>query len=138
LSQDMNTECKAAKKEYKISASMRKRPARLIFYDTIGKGGGVAAKAFDNVHEILEEAWNTVRTCNCEAGCVTCVHSLACREGNLVCSKIGALLVLQNILGLGIDPTSVPFQSGSLESDTIVEASTVRAVEGVQVEIATR
>lgn len=64
MSADLRTECKAAEKEYKKVESSRKRPARygvllifptppfiistsLIFYDTPGKGGGVAAKAFD-------------------------------------------------------------------------------------------
>ncbi|KAF8078143.1 P-loop containing nucleoside triphosphate hydrolase protein, partial [Lyophyllum atratum] len=65
MAQDVKTECKAPEKEYKAAESKRKRPARyvfavrclrrngtdigrLIFYDAIGKGGGVAAKAFDN------------------------------------------------------------------------------------------
>jgi len=48
LSEDVKTECKAAEKEYRVTESTRKRPARLIFYDSIGKGGGVSARAFDN------------------------------------------------------------------------------------------
>ncbi|KAF9001945.1 P-loop containing nucleoside triphosphate hydrolase protein [Cyathus striatus] len=48
LARDVGTECKAPEKEYKATESRRKRPARLIFYDSIGKGGGVATKAFDN------------------------------------------------------------------------------------------
>jgi len=55
MAQDLKTECKAPEKEYKATESQRKRPARLIFYDVIDKGGGVAAKAFDNssCHSIL-------------------------------------------------------------------------------------
>ncbi|KAG6832721.1 hypothetical protein H0H92_012293 [Tricholoma furcatifolium] len=49
MAQDLKTECKAPEKEYtKAAESKRKRPARLIFYDIADKGGGVAAKAFDN------------------------------------------------------------------------------------------
>lgn len=67
LAQDVKTECKAPEKEYKATESNRKRPARqvtidvistrlmikfylvrLIFYDSIGQGGGVVSKAFDN------------------------------------------------------------------------------------------
>ncbi|RDB21503.1 ATP-dependent helicase hrq1 [Hypsizygus marmoreus] len=83
MAQDLRTECKAAEKEYKVSESKRKRPARLIFYDAIGKGGGVAAKAFDNVNTILPKAYEAVESCSCEAGCSQCVQSPACKEGNL-------------------------------------------------------
>lgn len=67
LAQDVKTECKAPEKEYKATESNRKRPARqatidvassrlmikfylvrLIFYDSIGQGGGMVSKAFDN------------------------------------------------------------------------------------------
>lgn len=47
LAEDVKTECKAAEKEYKVTESSRKRPARLVFYDAVGKGGGVSSKAFD-------------------------------------------------------------------------------------------
>lgn len=135
LSQDMQTECKAAEKEYKAKETSRKRPARLIFYDAIGKGGGVAAKAFDNVHNIVKKAYETVISCNCEQGCATCVQSPACKEGNLVCSKIGAFLVLQTVLGFEIDSTSIPFQGDGAQSlDTIVAASPVHAIDGIQEE----
>ncbi|KAJ7286047.1 P-loop containing nucleoside triphosphate hydrolase protein [Mycena rebaudengoi] len=45
---DVKTECKAPEKENKAKQSARKRPARLVFYDSIGLGGGVSCKAFDN------------------------------------------------------------------------------------------
>lgn len=48
MADDLRTECKVPKKEYKTNESSRKRPARLIFYDTAGKSGGVAARAFDH------------------------------------------------------------------------------------------
>ena len=48
LAADLRTECKVPEKEYKASASQRKRPARLIFYEPTGKTGGVAVKAFDH------------------------------------------------------------------------------------------
>ena len=111
------------------------------------------AYSANTVHEILGRACDAVRSCVCESGCVACewssarhafsqkwisrligVQSPACKEGNVVCPKIGALLVLQTILGLKIDLSSIPLQSGWAEWETIVEASPVRAV-GVQVEL---
>jgi DEAD/DEAH box helicase domain-containing protein len=55
-------------------------------------------------------------------------------EGNLVCSKIGALLVFESILGFEIESSTIPFQHGAQPFDTIVEASPVRAIDGIQVE----
>ncbi|KAG6909832.1 hypothetical protein DXG01_015105 [Tephrocybe rancida] len=132
MAQDLKTECKAAEKEYKaISETKRKRPARLIFYDTIDKGGGVAAKAFDSVNELLRKAYDAIEACDCDEGCV---QSPACKEGNLVCSKLGAHLVLKCLLGLEIDPDNVPMQGIMQDLVTVVEAQPVRAVDGVRVE----
>lgn len=64
---------------------------RLIFYDTVGKGGGVAAKAFDYgeytqpfhlylgfshrfaAHETLRKAHFAIENCRCEGGCTKCI-----------------------------------------------------------------
>jgi len=69
---DLRTECKVPVKEYKTTESQRKRPGRLIFYDAVGKGGGVAAKAFDHVNDILRNACNAVEACGCSEGCTNC------------------------------------------------------------------
>jgi DEAD/DEAH box helicase domain-containing protein len=67
---DIKTECKAPEKENKLKESKRKRPGRcvqcpflspvvqglrcrLIFYDSIGLGGGVSTKAFDNSKRLV-------------------------------------------------------------------------------------
>lgn len=49
LKTELRTECKILEKEYAEKPSSRRRPARLIFYDSAGKqSGGVSAKAFDH------------------------------------------------------------------------------------------
>ncbi|KAJ7445770.1 P-loop containing nucleoside triphosphate hydrolase protein [Mycena galericulata] len=133
---DVKTECKAPEKENKLRESMRKRPARLIFYDAIGLGGGVSTKAFDNgmVHDLLCKAERTVETCPCDTGCTKCIHSGACREKNEVTSKIGALLVLRGILGIDVDPDTIPIQTDVIGHDTIVEPLGVGTMGGVSVE----
>ncbi|PFH49106.1 hypothetical protein AMATHDRAFT_76387 [Amanita thiersii Skay4041] len=125
LAQDVKTECKASKKEYKTTPSQRMRPARLIFYDAIGKSGGIAAKAFDNgelhcldwcsqlitylVRVLLEKACTAVEGCHCLQGCHFCVESLACRELE-------------------------PLAQDSV-FNTIVEAPAVQGTESAQVEV---
>ncbi|KAG5716255.1 putative ATP-dependent helicase HRQ1 [Termitomyces sp. T112] len=134
LAQDLRTECKTAEKEYKMTESKRKRPARLIFYDAIDKGGGVAAKALDHVNQLLRQACNAMECCECNEGCTQCCQSSFCKENNLVCSKLGAHLILKCLLGTEIDPDSVPIQNDVQKSRTVVEAEMVHAIEGVQVE----
>lgn len=63
------------------------------------------------------------------------IHSAKCKEENKVSSKLGALLVIRGLLGLEINPDSIP--EGVDEEtgfDTIVEADYVRPVDGVEVE----
>ncbi|KAI0637127.1 DEAD/H helicase [Trametes polyzona] len=136
LAIDLRTECKPAEKEYKAAPSQRKRPARLIFYEPSGKTGGVAVKAFDHVNDILREAHDRVESCECEEGCTACVDSPSCKEGNVVASKTGALIVLKALLGRPIDVDLLKHEPGDAPEvhDTIVEASNVRAAEGVEVE----
>lgn len=133
LSPDLRTECKAAEKEYNKEDSQRKRPARLILYDASRKGS-VSAQAFDHSGEVLRQAHDTVETCPCKDGCDKCIHSATCSKGNVVASKIGALLILKALLNLDIDANSVAMQSGSQGFETIVEAMYIRPLDGVQVE----
>ncbi|KAJ7702373.1 hypothetical protein B0H17DRAFT_923441 [Mycena rosella] len=131
---DLKTECKAPEKENKQQESARKRPGRLIFYDSIG-GGGVSTKAFDNVHDLLCKAERAIRTCACDTGCSKCIHSAKCREKNEVSSKLGALLILQGLLDIPVDPDSIPVQTDAeIGHDTIVESPGVGAITGVSVE----
>ncbi|KAH0830257.1 P-loop containing nucleoside triphosphate hydrolase protein [Lanmaoa asiatica] len=134
LAAELRTECKAAEKEYKVSASRRKRPARLIFYDASGKSGA-SAQGFDHASEILRKAHDAVERCPCTEGCAYCIHNAKCREENKVASKLGALLVLRGLLNLEINPESIPDRVDEETGfDTIVEADYVRVVDGVDVE----
>ena len=65
-----------------------------------------------------------------------CVESSSCKEGNLVSSKLGALVVLQGILGIDINPDDIPDQdvAPGFTQATIIEAQGVGAVEGIHVE----
>lgn len=63
------------------------------------------------------------------------IHSTTCKQGNEVSNKLGCHLILRSILGMDIDPDSIPDQDEMFEVyNTIVEAEQVRAVDGVEVE----
>ena len=53
---DVRTECKVAEREYARKTTTRKRPARLIFYDTPGQNGGICAKAFEHLDGLIRIA----------------------------------------------------------------------------------
>ncbi|KAJ3780297.1 hypothetical protein GGU11DRAFT_693011, partial [Lentinula aff. detonsa] len=128
LASDIRTECKAEEKEYLKRESRRKRPARLIMYDPVGHGSGVAAKAFEHASDTLNKALVAVESCRCECGCVKCILSPSCKEGNIVSSKPGALAILKAILNIKIDPDSIPFETDEKAlhgHDSIISVSPV-------------
>ncbi|KAF8522099.1 DEAD/H helicase [Hysterangium stoloniferum] len=134
MAEDLRTECKVSQKEYAIHPTSRKRPARLIFYDKSGEGVGVSAKAFDIVSKLVHEAYDTIKKCLCDGGCIKCVDSPDCKENNLVSSKLGAQLILQGILGFETDWSSFPDVDLDETPETVVEAGPVHTVERVEVE----
>ncbi|KAJ4501783.1 P-loop containing nucleoside triphosphate hydrolase protein [Lentinula lateritia] len=139
LASDIRTECKAEEKEYFKKESRRKRPARLIMYDPVGHGSGVAAKAFEHASDILHRARAAIEGCECELGCTKCILSPFCKEGNIVSSKAGALAVLKAILNIEIDPESIPFETDDRAlcgHDSIISVSPVhnRTARNVPIE----
>ncbi|KIL69576.1 hypothetical protein M378DRAFT_184005 [Amanita muscaria Koide BX008] len=132
--QDIKTECKASEKEYRVTESQRKRPARLIFYDAIGKGGGTTVKAFDHVRDLLDKADVAITHCPCLNGCQQCVQSPACKENNEVCSKSGAAIIIKTLLGRPLDPQQITQQTMLHGLNTIIMSGSVPASDGVVVE----
>lgn len=124
---DVKTECKPPEKEFAKTKTSRVRPARLTLYDASGKSGGICAKAFDRVNELLAQAHTSIVSCPCAEGCPSCefrvfsissqvdnraigISSTVCSQGNIVCSKIGAQVVLASLLGYTIDVDAIPEQ----------------------------
>jgi len=133
MAADLRTECRP-QKELKVNESPRKRPARLIFYDPVGRSiGGVAAKAFDHASDFLLRALEAVSSCNCSEGCENCIFSGLCRKGDDVASKRGALVVLKDILGNPLGAPE-PIEDVIHRPLTVVEAPSVGIAEGVVVE----
>ncbi|KAH9060057.1 P-loop containing nucleoside triphosphate hydrolase protein [Lactarius vividus] len=132
---DLRTECKPLEKEMKATESARKRPARVIFYDPVGRSiGGVAAKAFDHASDFLIRALEAVTSCDCVEGCENCeLSSQLLRKGNEVMSKRGALVVLKDALGIPLGAPE-PIEYVDPRPLTVIEAPSVGIAEGVVVE----
>lgn len=65
------------------------------------------------------------------------VQSATCKEANQVSSKIGGGIIIKGILGLSIDPDTIPYQIDQQQiqvPETIVEPQIVYAREKVDVE----
>ncbi|VUG18577.1 HRQ1 [Brettanomyces bruxellensis] len=107
---EIRTECKAPEKEFGHRENKRKRPARLIIFDSKGGqfGSGLSTKAFDNIDIILEQALKTLLECDCEWGCPKCCAAANCKENSLVLSKYAAIIILAIIIGRPIDLGSLP------------------------------
>ncbi|CEH16466.1 atp-dependent rna helicase [Ceraceosorus bombacis] len=142
---DVRTECKVAEREYARKATTRKRPARLIFYDTPGQNSGVCAKAFEHLDGLIRIAISVIESCECLQGCPQCITWQGCAHANVVTSKVGALAVLRGLVGLEPFDADLPQQNepghaeGRLDSvdssgHTICQATPVRANPDVLVE----
>jgi DEAD/DEAH box helicase domain-containing protein len=63
------------------------------------------------------------------------VDSPACREGNEVSSKLGAQIIFRGLLGLTIDLDAMPDIDPGSAPETVIEAESVQAIDGVEVEV---
>ena len=139
---DVRTECKVAIKEFAKKESSRKRPARLTFYDAKGGAGGsgIAAKAFEFIDLLLNQAVERVGACHCVEGCVGCVCAENCKEMNVVISKAGAEVILKCLLGKeeDIDVENLPWGEEDRVPagiETVVAAQEIRPARGARVEV---
>ncbi len=143
---DVQTECKIAEREYGKKPTTRRRPARLIFYDTPGQNAGICVKAFTYLDSLLCIAIAVIEACPCPDGCLSCVVSQNCKHANLVSSKVGALGVLRGLAGREPFDPDLPQQNepghgiGEVAAGesalyhTIREASPVRTQGTVEIE----
>lgn len=98
---EISTECKAPEKEFAQRQTRRKRPSRIVFYDSHGgkQGLGMCAKTFEHIDDILLATLAGVTACECQWGCPSCVLASFCREQLLVMSKPAAIIILAALLG---------------------------------------
>jgi len=85
----------------------------IFIYDAYPGGVGLASRGFEIILDLLEKTMNHVKTCECEEGCPSCIHSPKCGSGNKPLDKQAAILILEGLLG------HIPL---SLMSDEKVEA----------------
>jgi DEAD/DEAH box helicase domain-containing protein len=71
----------------------------IFIYDGYPGGVGLAQRGFEIVFELLEKTFLHVKSCECEEGCPSCIHSPKCGSGNKPLDKQAGLTVLEGLLG---------------------------------------
>jgi DEAD/DEAH box helicase domain-containing protein len=72
--------------------------AAIFIYDGYPGGIGLCLEAFGRLDELLRSALTAIRSCPCETGCPSCVHSPKCGSGNRPIDKGAAETVLTLLL----------------------------------------
>jgi DEAD/DEAH box helicase domain-containing protein len=86
------------------------KPA-IFIYDGHPGGIGLSRRCFEALEELLDKTLGTLRSCSCEDGCPSCVHSPKCGNGNKPLDKAGAAYVLEVLRGEAALP------AGALSAD---------------------
>jgi DEAD/DEAH box helicase domain-containing protein len=98
----------------------------IFIYDAYPGGVGLATHGFEIILELLEKTRNLLKTCACEQGCPSCIHSPKCGSGNKPLDKEAAIVILEGLLG------HIPlsqFSEGKEEAEEgpiLAEAETLR------------
>jgi DEAD/DEAH box helicase domain-containing protein len=75
--------------------------AAVFIYDAVSGGAGLTREAFGRTDELLSYTRKTIRSCPCQSGCPSCVHSPKCGSGNRPVDKRAALFLLDELLKPG-------------------------------------
>jgi len=71
----------------------------IFIYDGYPGGVGLAQHGFEVVQELFEQTLLHLKTCECEEGCPSCIHSPKCGSGNKPLDKKAAMIILEVLLG---------------------------------------
>ncbi|MEJ2656905.1 MAG: DUF1998 domain-containing protein [Desulfobacterales bacterium] len=72
--------------------------AAIFIYDGVPGGAGLSRQAYKRAKDLLENTYDVIRSCPCESGCPSCVHSPKCGSGNRPIDKDAAIFILNNII----------------------------------------
>src|SRR5262249_3661663 len=76
----------------------------VFVYDGNEGGAGFAERGFAVAAAWLRATAEAILSCECQAGCPSCVQSPKCGTGNEPLSKDGALVLLETLLAGSADP----------------------------------
>ena len=71
----------------------------IFIYDGYPGGVGLAQKGFEIVFNLFEKTLDHIRSCKCDEGCPSCIHSPKCGSGNKPLDKGSAVNILEFLVG---------------------------------------
>jgi DEAD/DEAH box helicase domain-containing protein len=77
--------------------------ATVFVYDGQPGGAGFAERGHDRAAAWLRATRDAIAACECSAGCPSCVQSPKCGNGNEPLDKAGAVVLLDLVLGSGLE-----------------------------------
>jgi DEAD/DEAH box helicase domain-containing protein len=72
--------------------------AAVFVYDVIPGGIGLAHQAYEKAAQLMHQTQKLIKSCPCENGCPSCVHSPKCGSGNRPIDKQAAHLIMDRII----------------------------------------
>ncbi|HEX9542343.1 MAG TPA: DEAD/DEAH box helicase [Streptosporangiaceae bacterium] len=83
-----------------VSADVHPATGQLtvFVYDGHDGGAGFAERGYQAAAEWLRATAEAIRSCECQAGCPSCIQSPKCGNGNEPLSKNGSVLLLESLL----------------------------------------
>ena len=78
--------------------------ATVFVYDGHPGGAGFAERGYERAAVWLRATRDAIASCECEAGCPSCVQSPKCGNGNNPLDKDGAVRLLDTVLAAGLAP----------------------------------
>ncbi len=91
-----------------VSTDLHPATGRLtvFVYDGHEGGAGFAERGFGAAGEWLTATMQAIGSCECEAGCPSCIQSPKCGNGNTPLAKNGALALLETLLAVTEKPAA--------------------------------
>lgn len=96
----------------------------IFIYDGHPGGVGLAKRGFDIISELLRKTLDHIKTCECDEGCPSCIHSPKCGSGNNPLDKKSAITILEFLLGdIPVDSFYKPEEEGTYNMETTKEVA---------------
>jgi len=89
----------------------------VFVYDGNEGGAGFAERGFAVAREWLTATAEAITSCECQAGCPSCIQSPKCGTGNEPLAKQGALLLLRTLLEHAPRPATLGGDTGEAGPD---------------------
>jgi DEAD/DEAH box helicase domain-containing protein len=78
--------------------------AQIFIYDAHPGGIGIAEKGYELINELWQKTYLAIAECPCQDGCPSCIQSPKCGNNNEPLDKKAAIILLEELLGIGPAP----------------------------------